>query len=192
MKQDFYFRYLLGTSMATAQKFYYDKRYLSFMRAETTQTANRDPSPRKRPAPPADPFAVAGPSNKAIESDSSSEEDEVHFKVHFEPPLLSEEDDGADADVETAPNVAHGQPAAVETTPAVVQTEREPSPGTSETELKAKLLGKKALSFKIFPTDGHFFHSTTLFLFFVLQKRCLERQGLRNYPPRQNLGKIKK
>ena len=127
MKQDFYFRYLLGTSMATAKKYYYDKRYLSFMRAKTTQMANKDPSPRKRPAPPVDPFAVAGPSNKAIESDSSSEEDEVQF----EPPLLSEEDEGIDADVETAPYVAHGQPAAVETAPAVVPTERM-EPGQEE------------------------------------------------------------
>ena len=105
--------------MATAKKYYYDKRYLSFMRAKTTQMANKDPSPRKRPAPPVDPFAVAGPSNKAIESDSSSEEDEVQF----EPPLLSEEDEGIYADVDNAPYVAHGQPAAVETAPAVVPTE---------------------------------------------------------------------
>jgi hypothetical protein len=168
--------------MATAKIYYYDKRYLSFMRAETTQMANRDPSPRKRPAPSGDPFAVAGPSTKTIESDSSSEED----RVQFEPPLLSEEDKGADAEVETAPYVAHGQPAGNETTPAVVQPEREPSPGTkessgpsspsSETERKAmEATGKKAFSFKIFPTDGPFFHSSTLFLFFVLQMSCIKK-----------------
>ena len=71
------------------------------------------------------------------------------------------------------------------TTPSVVPTEREPSPeteesswgspSTSETERNArKEIGKQAHSFKIFPTDGHFFHSTTLFLFFVLQKRSVE------------------
>ena len=71
---------------------------------------------------------------------------------------------------------AHGKTAAVETTPAEVQAAREPSPGTEEpiggsppssaTEKEAKKeIGKKGYSLKIFPTDGHFSNTTTLFLF---------------------------
>ena len=77
----------IGTSRATAEKFYYDKRHLSYIRLQTTKESNRDPRKRERdpviPAP-GDP-AVAGPSGvkaavvRKVTMESSSEE-EVSFQ----------------------------------------------------------------------------------------------------------------
>ena len=145
--------------------------------------------------PMVDPSTVAGPSgvgpsvaHKAFEAkESSAEDDEVFFK----PPVPSKKGIGSDAAVETttmhsesAENpfnyAAHGKAAAVETTPAAVQSElavnirtdyagsSEPLCGfnsggsdwstpSSETERTVREeMGKKAFSVKIFPTDGHF------------------------------------
>ena len=145
--------------------------------------------------PKVDPSTVAGPSgvgpsvaHKAFEAkESSAEDDEVFFK----PPVPSKKGIGSDAAVETttmhsesAENpfnyAAHGKAAAVETTPAAVQSElavnirtdyagsSEPLCGfnsggsdwstpSSETERTVREeMGKKAFSVKIFPTDGHF------------------------------------
>ena len=145
--------------------------------------------------PMVDPSTVAGPSgvgpsvaHKAFEAkESSAEDDEVFFK----PPVPSKKGIGSDAAVETttmhsesAENpfnyAAHGKAAAVETTPAAVQSElavnirteyagsSEPLCGfnsggsdwstpSSETERTVREeMGKKAFSVKIFPTYGHF------------------------------------
>ena len=145
--------------------------------------------------PMVDPSTVAGPSgvgpsvaHKAFEAkESSAEDDEVFFK----PPVPSKKGIGSDAAIETttmhsesAENpfnyAAHGKAAAVETTPAAVQSElavnirteyagsSEPLCGfnsggsdwstpSSETERTVREeMGKKAFSVKIFPTDGHF------------------------------------
>ena len=37
----------IGTSRATAEKFYYDKRHLSYIRLQTTKESNRDPRKRE-------------------------------------------------------------------------------------------------------------------------------------------------
>ena len=145
--------------------------------------------------PKVDPSTVAGPSgvrpsvaHKAFEAkESSAEDDEVFFK----PSVPSKKGIGSDAAVETTPvhsesaenrfiYAAHDEAAAVETTPAAVQSElavnirteyagsSEPLCGfnsggsdwstpSSETERTVRdAMGKKAFSIKIFPTDGHF------------------------------------
>ena len=181
--------------------------------------------------PMVDPSTVAGPSgvgpsvaHKAFEAkESSAEDDEVFFK----PPVPSKKGIGSDAAVETttmhsesAENpfnyAAHGKAAAVETTPAAVQSElavnkmteyagsseplsgfnsggsdwSTPSPETERTVRET--MGKKAFSFKIFPTDGSFLQSTTIFLFFFLQRNNTKMKPLRPYPPRQSCCTIKK
>ena len=140
--------------------------------------------------PMVDPSTVAGPSgvgpsvaHKAFEAkESSAEDDEVFFK----PPVPSKKGIGSDAAVETT--TMHSESAenpfnyaaAVETTPAAVQSElavnirtdyagsSEPLCGfnsggsdwstpSSETERTVREeMGKKAFSVKIFPTYGHF------------------------------------
>ena len=150
---------------------------------------------RREGLPKVDPSTVAGPSGvrpsvarKVFEAkESSSEDDEVFFK----PPVSSKKSIGSDAAIETttmqgesAENrffyAAHGEAAAVETTPAAVQSQlavnetteyagssqplrRFNSGGSdysipsSETERTVREeMGKKAFSVKIFPTDGHF------------------------------------
>ena len=111
---------------------------------------------------------------------------------------------------------AHVEPAAVETTPAAVQSEvavnkmteyagsSEPLSGfnsggsdysnpSSETERTMReTIGKKSFSFKIFPTDGSFLQSTTIFLFFFLQRNTIKMKPLRPYPRRQSCCTIKK
>ena len=110
----------------------------------------------------------------------------------------------------------HDEAAAVETTPAAVQSElavnkmteyagsseplsgfnsggsdwSTPSPETERTVRET--MGKKAFSFKIFPTDGSFLQSTTIFLFFFLQRNNTKMKPLRPYPPRQSCCTIKK
>ena len=181
--------------------------------------------------PMVDPSTVAGPSgvgpsvaHKAFEAkESSAEDDEVFFK----PPVPSKKGIGSDAAVETttmhsesAENpfnyAAHGKAAAVETTPAAVQSElavnirteyagsSEPLCGfnsggsdwstpSSETERTVReTMGKKAFSFMIFPTDGSFLQSTTIFLFFFPQRNNIKMRPLRPYPPRQSWCTIKK
>ena len=111
---------------------------------------------------------------------------------------------------------AHGEAAAVETTPAAVQSQlavnetteyagsSQPLSGfnsggsdysnpSSETERTVReTIGKKAFSFKIFPTDGSFLQSTTIFLFFFLQRNTIKMKPLRPYPRRQSCCTIKK
>ena len=181
--------------------------------------------------PMVDPSTVAGPSgvgpsvaHKAFEAkESSAEDDEVFFK----PPVPSKKGIGSDAAVETttmhsesAENpfnyAAHGKAAAVETTPAAVQSElavnkmteyagsseplsgfnsggsdwSTPSPETERTVRET--MGKKAFSFKIFPTDRSFLQSITIFLFFFPQRNNIKMRLLRPYPPRQSCCTIKK
>ena len=60
----------IGTSRATAEKFYYDQRYISFLRSETTKATNVDPnSPRK-------PSATAVSRKVTIEPSEEEEEEE--------------------------------------------------------------------------------------------------------------------
>ena len=126
--------------------------------------------------PKVDPSTVAGPSEQpaSLKKGMASESAENRFIY-----------------------AAHGEAAAVETTPAAVQSElavnirteyagsSEPlsrfnsggsdySNPSSETERTVReTIGKKAFSFKIFPTDGHFLQSTTTFLFFFLQRNTI-------------------
>ena len=137
--------------------------------------------------PKVDLSTVAGPSRVRPRKVSSEEDDEVFFK----PPVSSKKGIGSDAAVVTTPvhsesaenrfvYAAHEEAAAVDTTPAAVQSElavnirteyagsSEPLCGfnsggsdwstpSSETERTVREeMGKKAFSVKIFPTDGHF------------------------------------
>ena len=137
--------------------------------------------------PKVDLSTVAGPSGARPRKVSSEEDDEVFFK----PPVSSKKGIGSDAAVVTTPvhsesaenrfvYAAHEEAAAVDTTPAAVQSElavnirteyagsSEPLCGfnsggsdwstpSSETERTVREeMGKKAFSVKIFPTDGHF------------------------------------
>ena len=94
-------------------------------------------------------------------------------------------------------SAAHGEAAAVENTPAAVQSQlavnetteyagssqplsrfnsggSDYSNPSSETERTVReTIGKKAFFFKIFPTDGHFLQSTTIFLLFFLQRNTI-------------------
>ena len=113
-------------------------------------------------------------------------------------------------------SAAHGEAAAVENTPAAVQSQlavnetteyagssqplsrfnsggSDYSNPSSETERTVReTIGKKAFSFKIFPTDGSFLQSTTIFLFFFLQRNTIKMKPLRPYPRRQSCCTIKK
>ena len=166
--------------------------------------------------PKVDPSGVRP--RKVFEAKESSEEDD---EVFFKPPVSSKKGIGSDAAVETTLVHSESAEnrfieAAHDTTPAAVQSElavnkmteyagsSEPLSGfnsggsdysnpSSETERTVReTIGKKAFSFKIFPTDGSFLLSTTIFLFFFLQRNTIKMKPLRPYPPRQSCCTIKK
>ena len=96
----------LGTSLLTAKKYYYDKRYLSLLRAQQTEMANRDPFPKNRAS-----SNVSHRSSRELidsehmESEASSADEEVVEDTSLRG-LLSDESIGSDADVEFEPDVS--------------------------------------------------------------------------------------
>ena len=94
----------LGTSLLTAKKYYYDKRYLSLLRAQQTEMANRDPFPKNS-------GNVSHRSSRELidsehmESEASSADEEVVEDTSLRG-LLSDESIGSDADVEFEPDVS--------------------------------------------------------------------------------------